>query len=110
MAGTYIVKRTITDSSSPLTYNMSKRTMRVFTEIDQLMLQQFGELPEPIFKQADGNFAISSNPGLIISFKNENNNAVLNISTSAGAYIDSGARIGNADVKTFHRAAFENLK
>ncbi len=109
MSGTYVVKRTITDSSSPLTYNMSKRTMRVFTEIDQLMLQQFGELPEPLLKQTDGNFAIRSSPQLIISFKNESNNAVLSI-TSPGSYIESGARIGNADVKTFHGAAFENLK
>jgi hypothetical protein len=109
MPGTYIVKRTITNSSSPLTHNMWKRTIRVFTEIDQLMLQQFGELPEPLLKQADGNFAIPSNPSLIISIKNENNNAVLSI-TSPRSYIESGARIGNADVKTFHGTAFENLK
>ncbi len=79
------------------------------TEIYQLMLQVFGELPEPILNQADGTFAILSSPGRIISFKNENNNAVLSI-TSPGSYIESGARIGNADVKTFHGAAFENLK
>ncbi|MBA3673880.1 MAG: beta-lactamase family protein [Chitinophagaceae bacterium] len=109
MAGTYIVKRTNIDSSSPLTFNMWKRTIRVFTELEQLMMQRFGELPEPLLKQADGAFAIRSSPQLIISFKNENNNAVLSI-TSPGSYIESGARIGNADVKTFHGAAFENLK
>ncbi len=109
MAGTYVVKRKLIGNSTSLTYNMYKRTIRVFTEIDQIMLQQFGELPEPLLKQAAGNFAISSNPGLIISFKSENNNAVLSI-TSPGSYIESGARIGNADVKTFHHAAFENLK
>jgi hypothetical protein len=109
MAGTYIVKRTNIDSSSPLTFNMWKRTIRVFTELEQLMMQRFGELPEPLLKQADGAFAIRSSPQLIISFKNENNNAVLSI-TSPGSYIESGARIGNADVKTFHNAAFENLK
>ncbi len=51
------------------------------------------ELPEPILNQADGTFAILSNPGLIISFKSENNNAILSI-TSPGSYIESGARIG----------------
>ncbi len=25
-------------------------------------------------------------------------------------FIDTGARVGKADVKTFHHAAFENLK
>jgi hypothetical protein len=109
MAGTYIVKGTITDSSSPLTNNMRKRTIRVFTEIDQLMLQEFGELPEPLFKQADGNFVIRSSPQIIFSFKSENNKIVLSI-TSPRSYFESGARIGNADVKTFHGAAFENLK
>ncbi len=83
--------------------------MRVFTEMDQLMLQRFGELPEPLLKQAAGTFAIRSSPRRIISFKNENNNIVLSI-TSPGSFIESGARIGNADVKTFHGAAFENLK
>jgi CubicO group peptidase (beta-lactamase class C family) len=109
LAGTYIVKRTVTNSSSPLTYNMEKRTMRVFTEIDQLMLQQFGELPEPLLKQADGTFEVKTGwQRMIISFKNENNNIVMSIVQPN--YIDSGARIGNADVKTFHGAAFENLK
>jgi hypothetical protein len=109
MTGTYIVKGSITDSSAALTYNMWKRTIRVFTELDQLMMQWFGELPEPLLKQADGSFAIRSQPGLGISFKSENNNTVLSI-TSARSYIESGSRIGNADVKTFHGAAFENLK
>ncbi len=109
MAGTYIVKRTVTNSSSPLTYNMGKRTIRVFTEIDQLMLQQFGELPEPLLKQADGTFEVKNGrQRKIISFKNENNNIVISIVQPS--YIDSGAKIGNADVKTFHGAAFENLK
>ncbi len=88
---------------------MYKRTIRVYTEIDQLMLQVFGELPERLLKQADGNFAISSEPGLIISFKNENNKNTISI-ISPGTYMEGGARIGNADVKTFHHAAFENLK
>jgi CubicO group peptidase (beta-lactamase class C family) len=109
LAGTYIVKRTVTNSTSPLTYSMGKRTMRVFTEIDQLMLQQFGELPEPLLKQADGTFEVKTGwQRMIISFKNENNNIVMSIVQPN--YIDSGARIGNADVKTFHGAAFENLK
>jgi hypothetical protein len=75
----------------------------------KLMMQWFGELPEPLLKQADGSFAIRLQPGLGISFKSENNNTVLSI-TSPRSYIESGARIGNADVKTFHGAAFENLK
>ncbi len=109
LAGTYVVKRKLIGNSTSLTYNTYKRTIRVYTEIDQLMMQWFGELPEPLLKQADGSFAIRSQPGLGISFKSENNNTVLSI-TSPRSYIESGARIGNADVKTFHGAAFENLK
>ncbi len=109
LAGTYVVKRKLMGNSTSLTYNMYKRTIRVYTEIDQLMLQVFGELPERLLKQADGNFAISSEPGLIISFKNENNKNTISI-ISPGTYMEGGARIGNADVKTFHHAAFENLK
>ncbi len=62
LAGTYVVKRKIIGSSTSLTYNLHTRTLRVFTESDQLMMQRFGELPEPILKQADGTFAIWSGP------------------------------------------------
>ncbi len=84
------------------------RTIRVFPEMDQLMLQEFGELPEALFKQADGNFAIRSSPEMIISFIRENNNSFM--SMAQASFIDNGLRIGNADVKTFHGAAFKNLK
>ncbi len=108
VAGTYVIKMQLVENTTSLTHNMYKRTIRVFTEIDQLMLQLFGELPEPLLKQADGNFAIRSSPEMIISFKHENNN--VGMSLIRQAFIISGSRIGTADVKTFHAAALENLK
>ncbi len=44
----------------------------------------------------------------LYSFKTENGDIVINITNPGTA--STGKRIGNADVKTFHHAAFENLK
>jgi CubicO group peptidase (beta-lactamase class C family) len=105
--GTYIVKRSIV-GNSPATVNLYKRTVRIFIENEQLMFQRFGEMPEPLLKQADGNFSIQSSPFMVVSFKDENKNVILTMAYPGST--DTGLRIGNADVKTFHQAAFENLK
>ena len=109
ITGTYVITRKMIEQTSPLTPNMYKRTVRVFIETNRLMLQQFGELPEPLLNQADGNFAVQAYPQTVIYFKKENNNLIMHRGVSS-SFLDSGARIGNADVKTFHGAAFENLK
>ena len=47
-------------------------------------------------------------PTTIIKFLSEKGKTIL--SMISPQYNDTGTMIGNADVKTFHNAAFENLK
>ncbi len=61
------------------------------------MFQRFGELPELLLKHSDGNFFLQSSPTMVMYIKTENNVTVLTMTYSAST--DTGARIGNADVK-----------
>lgn len=108
MTGTYVVQRKPTENSAPSTFNLFKRTLRVFVENDRLMIQRFGELPLPLLKQNDENFMVKYALSTLYSFKTENGDIVINI-TNPGT-VSTGKRIGNADVKTFRNAAFENMK
>ncbi|MGI8581079.1 MAG: hypothetical protein ACR2KX_02735 [Chitinophagaceae bacterium] len=108
MTGTYVVQRKPTENSAPSKFNLFKRTLRAFVENDRLMIQRFGELPLPLLKQNDENFMVKYALSTLYSFKTENGDIVINI-TNPGT-VSTGKRIGNADVKTFRNAAFENMK
>ena len=67
MTGTYILSRQQA-GAGPLSYNLYKRTARVFVENGTLMIQFFGDLPVPLRKQPNGNF-IPEGQGSPYSFK-----------------------------------------
>ncbi len=107
ISGTYAISRKL-NSGGALTYNTYKRTLRVFVENDRLLIQRFGELPHLLLKQEDSSFRIREAPTTIIKFLSENGKTI--VSMISPEYNDTGAMIGKADAKTFHSAAFENLK
>jgi CubicO group peptidase (beta-lactamase class C family) len=107
ISGTYAINRKL-NSGGALTNNTYKRTVRVFVENDRLMLQMFGRLPQLLLKQEDSSFRVKALPTTIIKFLKENDKTIL--SMISPEYNDTGTMIGNADAKTFHGAAFENLK
>ncbi len=72
------------------------------------MLHMFGRLPQLLLKQEDSSFRIKALPTTIIKFLSENGKTIL--SMISPEYNDRGTMIGKADAKTFHGAAFENLK
>ncbi len=77
-------------------------------ENDRLMIQRFGELPQPLLKQNDENFMVKYALSTLYSFKTENGDIVINITNPGTA--STGKRIGKADAKTFRTAALDNIK
>jgi CubicO group peptidase (beta-lactamase class C family) len=82
-----------------------RRTFRVFSEGDGLMIQALGDGPERLFKQADGSFATRSAPDGHIRFVIQAGHAVR--MRMEGYWLGAplvGDRIGAGDPRTFHRA------
>jgi len=83
-----------------------RRTFRVFDENGRLMLQALGGVPERLLKQADGSFAIRSEPASHLTFTVQHDRAThLTIDPSEFATPLAGDRIANGDPQSFHRAA-----
>jgi D-alanyl-D-alanine carboxypeptidase len=94
--GTFIWKLA-PDPARHRSYDFYRRTLRVFIEQGRLKLQRLGDTPEPLLRQGDGTFAVSSSPGQRWSFGEEK------ISVSEGGKaVAECERVGEADVKTFH--------
>jgi CubicO group peptidase (beta-lactamase class C family) len=106
ISGTYQVKRT-NSIANAVTGNLYLRTLRIYYDNGQMMLQRFGEMPVPILKQTDGTYRFRL-PEPVISFSVEGNKKT--ITFKSPNVTDHGERIGPADAKTFRHAAFLNLK
>jgi hypothetical protein len=106
ISGTYQVKRT-NSIANAATGNLYLRTLRVYYDNGQMLLQRFGEMPIPLAKQTDGTYRFrSAEP--VISFSGEGDKKT--ITFKSANVTDHGERIGPPDAKTFRQAAFLNLK
>ncbi|ULQ55492.1 beta-lactamase family protein [Flavihumibacter rivuli] len=104
ISGTYYLARTSKISEFARSYNYYRRTVRVFEENGELMIQSLGELPEVMYLQKDGSYRVESSPTSVISFPNPKSaDQELVIDHNPYPITDKGKRIGNADVKTFHK-------
>lgn len=86
------------------TFTQYRRTYRVFEEAGLLMIQALGDAPERLLKQADGSFAIASDPDEPIVFGNNSKIPTLSLHRYPGLEL-VGPRIGPGDARAFHGAA-----
>jgi CubicO group peptidase (beta-lactamase class C family) len=107
ITGTYVVNRTRKDASTT-SHTLYKRTLRIFVQNGNLMIQRFGELPTPLLLQPDGTFREKNNSSQI-TFKTMDTTTIT-FGSSDGPGYDTGSKIGNADAATFRAKAFENMK
>jgi D-alanyl-D-alanine carboxypeptidase len=104
LAGTFVVKlEQVTDGLHD-SFAQYRRTYRVFDDNGRLMIQALGEGPERLLKQADGGFAVRSEPQGRITFVIQGGHAVrMKMDPSAFGAPLSGERVGPGDPQTFHR-------
>lgn len=107
MSGTYVLSRKLA-GTGPLTQNLYKRTVRVFVENGQLMIQFFGDLPVALKKQPNGVF-IPEGQGSPYSFKMDGDKMRMTVNAAAQESITSGLKLGNADARSFRTIAFQNV-
>jgi D-alanyl-D-alanine carboxypeptidase len=104
LAGTFVLKLEALDGLHD-SFAQYRRTYRVFDDNGRLMIQALGNGPERLLKQADGEFALRSEPRSVITFVVRNGRAVrMTMSPSPLGAALSGQRIGPGDPRTFHRA------
>ncbi|HEY0478752.1 MAG TPA: serine hydrolase domain-containing protein [Kofleriaceae bacterium] len=104
LAGTYVLKLEHLTDGLHDSFAQYRRTYRVFDENGRLMIQALGEGPERLLKQADGTFAIRSQPDSHVVFvvKGAHAQSVKMEPSPFGAPF-SGARVGPGDPQTFHK-------
>lgn len=107
-AGTYALSRSSTGQTSPATNALYKRTVRIYYDNGKLVLQRFGELPVPLYKQSDGSFRFNNAPLPVITISMDGEKQVLTFKSPA--ITDAGVRVGDADANTFRRISFQNLR
>lgn len=102
--GTFVLKLEHVTDRLHDSFAQYRRTYRVFDDNGRLMIQALGEGPERLLKQADGGFAMRSEPDSHITFVVKNGRAVTMKMepTALGAPL-SGQRVGPGDPQTFHR-------
>jgi D-alanyl-D-alanine carboxypeptidase len=103
LAGTFVLKLQQINDGLHDSFVQYRRTYRVFDENGRLMIQALGEGPERLLKQADGSFAVRSEPDSHISFAIEDGRARMKIDPSPFGVPLLGDRIGPGDPQTFHR-------
>lgn len=104
LAGTFVLKLEHLHDGLHDSFAQYRRTYRVFDENGRLMIQALGEVPQRLLKQADGGFAVRSEPGSHVTFAVRNGRAAsMKIDPSPFGAPLSGARIGPGDPATFHR-------
>jgi CubicO group peptidase (beta-lactamase class C family) len=104
LSGTFVLRLEHLDDGLHDSFAQYRRTYRVFDENGRLMIQALGEVPERLLKQADGSFAIRSEPGSHIGFAVQGGHAAsLKIEPSPFGAPLSGARVGPGDPATFHK-------
>jgi hypothetical protein len=105
LAGTYVMKLEHLTDRLHDSFAQYRRTYRVFDENGRLMIQALGEAPERLLKQADGGFAMRSQPESHVTFVIKNGRAAtLKMEPSPFGAPFSGARVGPGDPQTFHGA------
>jgi len=105
LAGTFVLKLQATDGLHD-SFIQYRRTYRVFDENGRLMIQALGEGPERLLKQADGSFAVRSQPaGHIALIVQSGRAASMKIEPSPFGVPLAGERVGPGDPQTFHREA-----
>jgi hypothetical protein len=104
VAGTFVLKlERVTDGLHD-SFAQYRRTYRVFDDNGRLTIQALGEGPERLLKQADGGFAMRSEPGSHVTFVIKNGRAArMKLEPSAFGAPLSGGRVGPGDPQTFHR-------
>jgi CubicO group peptidase (beta-lactamase class C family) len=106
LAGTFVLQLDHVGDGLHDSFVQYRRTYRVFDENGRLMIQALGGVPERLWKQADGTFAVRSQPAGHITFAIQRGHATrMTIDPSDFGTALSGARIGGGDPQTFHRAA-----
>jgi D-alanyl-D-alanine carboxypeptidase len=104
LAGTFLLKLEHVTDGLHDSFAQYRRTFRVFDDGGRLMIQALGGGPERLLKQADGGFAIRSEPQSHISFVVQNGHAVtMKMDPSAFGTPFSGERVGPGDPQTFHK-------
>ena len=104
LAGTYVLKLEHVTDSLHDSFAQYRRTYRVFDDNGRLMIQALGEGPERLLKQADGGFAMRSQPESHITFTTKNGRAArMTMDPSPFGVVLSGGRVGPGDPQTFHR-------
>ena len=104
LAGTFVLRLEHLTDGLHDSFAQYRRTYRVFDENGRLMIQALGEGPERLLKQADGGFAMRSEPQGHIVFVVKNGHAVsMKMEPSPFGAPLSGARVGPGDPQTFHK-------
>jgi CubicO group peptidase (beta-lactamase class C family) len=109
VAGTYVLKLERLTPQLHDSFAQYRRTYRVFDENGRLMIEALGGVPERLFQQEDGSFAMRTSPRGRVTFVIKDGHAAsLTHATSMttdgsgfGAPL-SGARVGDGDPRTFH--------
>jgi hypothetical protein len=104
LGGTYVLKLEALGDRLHDSFAQYRRTYRVFDDSGRLMIQALGEAPERLLKQADGQYAMRSEPQSHVTFAIQNGKAVgMKMDPSAFGVPLSGERIGPGDPQTFHK-------
>jgi CubicO group peptidase (beta-lactamase class C family) len=104
LAGTFVTRLEHLNDGLHDSFAQYRRTYRVFDENGRLMIQALGEVPERLLKQADGSFAIRSEPSSHVGFAVQGGHAAtMKIEPSPFGAPLSGARVGPGDPATFHK-------
>lgn len=104
LAGTFVLKLEHLTDGLHDSFAQYRRTYRVFDDSGRLMIQALGEGPERLWKQADGGFAIRSEPASHITFVIQHGHAMrMKMDPSPFGAPFSGDRAGPGDPQTFHR-------
>jgi D-alanyl-D-alanine carboxypeptidase len=103
ISGTYILKLERLTPQLHDSFAQYRRTYRVFDENGRLMIEALGGVPERLFKQEDGSFAMRTSPRAHITFviKDGHASSMTMDGSGYGAPL-SGARVGDGDPRTFH--------
>ena len=104
LAGTFVLALEHVTDGLHDSFVQYRRTYRVFDENGRLMIQALGEGPERLLKQADGSFAVRSQPDGHVTFVVQKGRAVrMKMDPSGFGTPLSGARVGPGDPPTFHK-------
>ena len=104
LAGTFVLKLDHVTDGLHDSFVQYRRTYRVFDDSGRLMIQALGDGPQSLLKQADGGFAMRSEPEIHITFVIQNGHAAsMKMEPSPFGVPLAGERVGGGDPPSFHR-------